>query len=426
MLLEKLLLNVFIVLSPILIYTAFSDRIKKVASPLSIGLVQGAASSLCLIFSYEALDLYWNLRYVPLVISTVYAGPVAGLINYLVILGFRAYLDGDAWYFGYASASLTLTFLGTLYLSRYFKNHSNRDRLRRVAAVAVLPSLLMLIIPLSYTLFNAVESPVHFTPIIALLLFGALETLGTWMLAMLLEFNNERLLLKEESMRAEKLKALGGVAASIAHEIRNPLTAVQGFLQLIRAGTYDRKTNDYLQIALDELERAESVIKDYLSFTKPKLTKFETFCLAELTHHIITRLTPLSSYKGIEFQCRFNGPMYIYTDREQLQQAIVNVIKNAVEASPENSSVQIDLALQGSQAELKIIDSGKGMTEEEIQRIGTLFYTTKEKGTGLGTSVAVRIIEAMKGNILYESEKGKGTVCIISLPLEGEQLASTN
>ncbi|ANS75078.1 hypothetical protein AWM70_11075 [Paenibacillus yonginensis] len=424
MLLEKLLLNVLIVLSPILVYTAFGDRIKKALSPFSIGLVQGAASSLCLIFSYEALNLYWDLRYVPLVITTVYAGPVAGVINYLFILGTRTYLNGNALHFGYIS--ITLTFLGTLYLSRFTKNRSGRDRLRRVVLISVVPSLIMLIIMLSYTLINDVKSPAHFNPFVAVLFFGALETLGTWLPAMLLEFNNERSSMKEEILRAEKLKTLGGVAASMAHEIRNPLTAVQGFLQLIRANNYDRKTRDYLQIALDELERAESVINDYLSFSKPKLTHFESFCLVELIRNIITMLTPVSSCKGIEFQCRFKGPLYIYTDRGQLQQALTNVIKNAVEASSENSVVQISLSLQGSQVELKIIDSGKGMTKEEIQRIGTLFYTTKEKGTGLGTSVAVRIIEAMKGNILYESEKGKGTVCIISLPLEAEQLANTN
>ena len=140
--------------------------------------------------------------------------------------------------------------------------------------------------------------------------------------------------------------------------------------------------------------------------------------LSELIENITILLTPLASYKGIQFDSGVEAQIYMHTDRSQLQQALVNVIKNAVEASMEKAVVQIKMVLKGKQAVIQIIDNGKGMTREEIQRIGTLFYTTKESGTGLGTSVAVRIIEAMKGSITYESEKGKGTVCTISLPLE--------
>ncbi|MNE86416.1 Sporulation kinase E [compost metagenome] len=110
--------------------------------------------------------------------------------------------------------------------------------------------------------------------------------------------------------------------------------------------------------------------------------------------------------------------VFIHADTGQLQQALVNLVKNAIEASREHGVVLVELSQKGSHAEIRIRDNGKGMTPEEIQRIGTLFYTTKENGTGLGTTIALRIIEAMKGSILYESEVGKGTVCTITLPLD--------
>ncbi|WP_223066401.1 sensor histidine kinase [Paenibacillus caui] len=416
MLLEKLLLNVLIVLAPVLVHTAFGERRRFFQSPYLIGVLQGASSSLCLIFSYYALDLYWDLRYVPLVISTIYGGPLAGFINYLMIMITRSYLSGSFIWYGYIS--VTLTFLGTLLFCKMTKRLTGSRRIKAATLVSLLPSIVMLLVLLSSSALKQVQKPVGFDPFVAVLFLGSIQSLGTWLSCMLLEFNHERTSMREEIQRAEKLKTLGEVAASIAHEIRNPLTVVQGFLQLMSVTGCEGKKQNYLHIALEELARAESVIHDYLNFSKPKLTKCETFCLSELIENIIILLTPLASYKGIRFDSRTQGPILIYTDRSQLQQALVNVIKNAVEASTENAVVQINLELKGKQVELKIIDEGKGMTPEEIRRIGTLFYTTKENGTGLGTSVAVRIVEEMKGRMNYESEKGKGTVCIICLPLE--------
>ncbi|QYR21370.1 sensor histidine kinase [Paenibacillus sp. sptzw28] len=416
MLLEKLFLNVLIVLAPVLVYTAFGDRSRYSKSPYAMGLLYGISSSLCLIFSYYALDLYWDLRYVPLVISTLYGGPIAGSINYLMILATRTYLGGDALLFGFIS--ITLAFLGPLLFVKKIAGLTGRRRIRAVVLISVFPSVVMMLILISYTLLTQVEKPLDFEPIQAVLLFGLIQTLGTWLSCTLQEFNFERAVMKEEIWRAEKLKTSGEVAASIAHEIRNPLTVVQGFLQLMSETILEGKNRKYLEFALEELARAEVIIEDYLNFSKPKLTKYEKFSLSELIENITILLTPLASYKGVQFESRVEQQIYMHTDRGQLQQALVNVIKNAVEASTENEVVQIKLALQGDHVELKIIDKGKGMTPEEVKRIGTLFYTTKESGTGLGTSVAVRIIKAMKGSIIYESEKGKGTVCTISLPLE--------
>jgi two-component system sporulation sensor kinase B len=416
MLLEKLFLNVLIVLAPVLVLTAFGDRWRYSKSPYTMGLLQGISSSFCLIFSYYALDLHWDLRYVPLVISTVYGGPIAGFINYLMILATRTYLGGNAIFFGFVS--ITLAFLGPLLLAKKIARLTGRRRIRAVVLISIIPSFVMLLILISYTLLKQVEKPLDFEPIWAVLFFGLIQTLGTWLSCTLQEFNFERAIMKEEIQRAEKLKTLGEVAASIAHEIRNPLTVVQGFLQLMSATIVEGKNRNYLQIALDELARAEVIITDYLNFSKPKFTKLEKFSLSDLIESITILLTPLASYKGIQFDSQVEQQIYMHTDRGQLQQALVNVIKNAVEASTEKAVVQIKLALKGDRVELKIIDKGKGMTPEEIQRIGTLFYTTKESGTGLGTSVAVRFIEAMKGSIIYESEKGKGTICTISFPLE--------
>lgn len=416
MLLDKLFLNILIVIAPVLFIIAFDDRRRHFKSPYEIGFLQGISSSLCLLFSYYAQGLYWDLRYVPLVISTVYGGPIAGFINFLIILITRAYLGGDAIFFGFVS--ITLTFLSILFFGKKIGRLSGPKRMKAVILVSLIPSIVMLCILISFSHVNLENEASDIKTVFAVLSFGLFQTLGVWLSSALQELYTERIKMKEEIQRTVKLKTSGEVAASIAHEIRNPLTVVQGFLQLMSSTIVEGKNLKYLQIALDELKRAEKVINDYLNFSKPKMATSERISLSDLIENIMILLTPLSGYKGVQFNSQLEEEIYLHTDRGQLQQALVNIIKNAVEASLENTVVYIKLASRGNQAELEIIDQGKGMTPEEVNRIGTLFYTTKENGTGLGTSVAVRIIEMMKGRIVYKSKKGEGTVCTILLPLE--------
>lgn len=416
MLLDKLVLNVLIVVAPVLVYLAFGDRrAYGLDSPYTIGVLQGVSSSLCLFFSYYGLQLHWDLRYVPLVISSVYGGFAAGFINYLFAMATRTYLYGPSMFFGYIN--ITLTFLCILLFAGRVRLRTGRKRVQAVVLVSLIPAAVMSFILLVYNGISGTAHSLGFSPLSGIAAFGALQLLGSWLPAALLEFNAEQKKKKEQHARLEKMKTLDEVAASMAHEIRNPLTSVQGFLQLMRESADNGKNFQYLSVALDELARADGVIRSYLNFSKPKLSKCEAFDLSECVEQAAAQLKPLAAHKGVRLNIRTQGPVIIHTDRIQLELALINIVKNAVEASHENSSVQIRLTSRQSLAELKVIDDGSGMTPEEVQRIGTLFYTTKGYGTGMGTSLAVRIIETMKGKIVYESEKGKGTVCVIFLPL---------
>ncbi|UUZ83578.1 hypothetical protein LJK88_06980 [Paenibacillus sp. P26] len=137
MLIEKLFLNILIVLAPVLVYTAFEERWRFPRSPYAMGAICGAASSLCLLFSFSALDLYWDLRYVPLVLSTLYWGPAAGLINYFMIMATRTYLGGDALWFGYISISLAV--IGPILASFKIRSLSGPPRIRFVVLVSLCP-----------------------------------------------------------------------------------------------------------------------------------------------------------------------------------------------------------------------------------------------------------------------------------------------
>ncbi|AJY76505.1 ATP-binding protein [Paenibacillus beijingensis] len=418
MLIEILFLNVLIVIAPVLLYTAFAERCRHAHSPYVIGLMNGTASSLCLLFSYHELELYWDLRYIPLVLSTVYGGPLAGAINLVMILLTRTYIGGNALWFGYISMSLV--FIGPLLAARKVRVLSGNSRIKAVMLVSIYPSFIMLLILVSYPFFNEVQKPADFPLLQTLLVFFVLHMLGAWLSSMLIEFTCERLKMRADIQRAEKMKTLGELAASIAHEVRNPLTVVSGFLQLMRPNE-EGKNRQYLNFAMEELARAESIISDYLNFSKPHLTKLELVDLAEILNTIITLLTPMASKNNLFIDSALEERIYVFTDRGQLQQALVNVVKNAIEATPSGGKVNVSSAVVDGQARIIIADSGKGMNKEQLSRIGTLFFSTKEVGTGLGTAVAIRIIETMNGTIDYESEEGAGTTVTITLPLRAEQ-----
>jgi len=225
--------------------------------------------------------------------------------------------------------------------------------------------------------------------------------------------------MNEKLNRAEKLSTLGEMAAAIAHEIRNPLTVVKGFLQLMQQK--ERSASPYFPIVLDELHRAESIIGDYLSFAKPRLDIAEQVDLQPLIENIHFLLQPLALKNGVDFQIRTREGLSVWTDKNQLQQVIVNLAKNAIEATPEGGTVLIRLQNDDGRIHIKITDTGKGMSQEQLKRLGTLFYSTKEKGTGLGTSVSIRMIEMMGGTISFKSEENVGTEVLIAFPPGAEK-----
>ncbi len=378
-------------------------------------MLQGLSSMLCLIFSYEALNLYWDLRYVPLVISTIYGGPIAGAVNYLIIIATRTYLGGSALLFGYIS--ITFTFLLLLFPSWKMKGTSGKYRIRGTLLISVLPSLVMLAVLVSFTMLKDISIQLEHNPAVTVLLFGFFQSTAACISAMLQEVCHERIVMKQEIQHNEKMKTLGQLAASIAHEVRNPLTVVKGFLQMMRPHEQG-KNAQYLEIALGELERTEAIINDYLYFAKPKLTKIESFSLSDMLQNVTTLFMPMATNNGVLLSSNLQGDIMIHTDRGQLQQALFNIIKNAVEATPSDGEVLLHLTGHDQHAQIVVMDNGKGMTKEQVSRIGTLFFTTKEVGTGIGTALAVRIIQSMNGVITYESEPGAGTKVTIKVPYQ--------
>jgi two-component system sporulation sensor kinase B len=237
----------------------------------------------------------------------------------------------------------------------------------------------------------------------------------------LIEFLNKYFHMQEEVVKSEKMKIVSDMAASVAHEIRNPLTTVRGFIQLFgSAGLDEEKRGLYRKICLEELDRAQLIITDYLSLAKPDPEINETINVSDELIYLSNVLLTYANYNQIEINQTVSEDraLYITGDRYKFRQALINIGKNAIEAMNNGGILDIKAEKTGENVVIGISDNGTGMTPEQVNRLGTPYYSTKEKGTGLGTMVSFGIIKKMNGKIEVRSEIGRGTVYTLTFPGE--------
>jgi len=218
-------------------------------------------------------------------------------------------------------------------------------------------------------------------------------------------------------LQSEKLAIAGQLAASIAHEIRNPLTALKGFTQLM---IHNKRENDeHLRVMYAELERIEMILSELLVLAKPQLHNVTEHDLADLLHDVLTLMTPQANMHNVVLAPRFEaGLPSVLCDRNQLKQVFLNFLKNSFEAMPNGGTITVDLYREGDEAILRFIDEGCGIAPERLMKIGEPFYTTKDKGTGLGLMVSKSIIETHNGTLHVTSELNVGTTVALTLPLQ--------
>lgn len=224
--------------------------------------------------------------------------------------------------------------------------------------------------------------------------------------------------LQQELQRAEKMNAIGQLAASVAHEIRNPMTVVKGFLQIFLSKEMTDEDHMYLKLMIEELNRAETIINDYLSLAKPDVGKLESIDGSEMTEQVMDLMSSYAMMsKNISMHTEIKDHVKIRGNKSELKQVLINILKNGIEAMADGGKLSMTLEKQGDFGVFIIKDTGIGMTAEELSRLGTAFYSLKERGTGMGLMVCYQIVERMKGQIKVSSIKGEGTTFEIMVPL---------
>ncbi|WP_242061910.1 sensor histidine kinase [Cytobacillus firmus] len=220
----------------------------------------------------------------------------------------------------------------------------------------------------------------------------------------------------------EICESSGQLAAALAHEIRNPLTTVKGFMELLKPYLIEIGKEQYAQIAIDEINRANDLIFEFLNASKPGINKKTEIDLNKLIQEMKISFENQANIKNINLSVNLcPGEPAIYGDLNKIKQVLINLIKNALEACEEAHAGEgmVCLTAKSNSRKTQIIieDNGPGMTEETISRLFLPFYTTKEKGTGIGLSICRKIIEEHKGSIKVHSRLSQGSVFTIELPM---------
>lgn len=222
----------------------------------------------------------------------------------------------------------------------------------------------------------------------------------------------------EQIQQSERLKTTGQLAAAVAHEIRNPLTVVKGFLQLYQKDArFSDDVKGNFTLMIDELNIAEQVITQFLTIAKPnKETEIETVNLKVVLQSVTDLLHSYGLLHANKIELVMVEECNIAANNIEIKQLLINMIKNAVEASKIGDSVIVSAGRNKDCTEIKVVDYGQGMSEEEIKSLGTPFYSLKSKGTGLGLMVCYNIAAKYKGTIDFQSTKGEGTTVTIRFP----------
>ncbi|SER61917.1 two-component system, sporulation sensor kinase E [Psychrobacillus sp. OK032] len=233
---------------------------------------------------------------------------------------------------------------------------------------------------------------------------------------------SEKMLMKKRLNHTESLSTIGQLAASIAHEIRNPMTSLKGFTQLLQQTT-NEDGKRYLAVINDEIKRMEEILTEFLEVSKPTTNKFDYFDVKELVLEVANFMAPQALMKNIEIiiSLKAESKFKFLGDRNLIKQVFMNSIKNAIEAMPKGGNIHINISYIEMKAIcIEIRDQGEGIEADKLDKIFDPFFTTKSGGTGLGLSHSSQVIESHGGTIEVVSEVEVGTSFKFILPLQKE------
>lgn len=240
------------------------------------------------------------------------------------------------------------------------------------------------------------------------------DMLNDFTVILIIRSINDRKANRQLTIKAEKLSLAGQLAASIAHEIRNPLTSIKGFMKLAQE---DVMHDEYYTIIEDEIDRIETIASELLVLGKPVSLEIEVGDVGKMVRDVCMLLQPQAVMRKIDLQYEAIEPAcFIRCNTGQMKQVFINLIKNATEAMENGGIIRTSVQSDGEKVRILIADEGKGMPEHVLKKIGEPFYSTKEDGTGLGLMVCFTIVEQYNGTIKVESVVNEGTTFTIELP----------
>jgi two-component system, NtrC family, sensor histidine kinase AtoS len=264
------------------------------------------------------------------------------------------------------------------------------------------------------------QRPDSSTVAVAVSTAGLFDQLGEVVgaLAVIIDLREKRLL-EAQVLRANRLAGLGELAAGIAHEIRNPLTAVKGFSQILEEELPNNdEKREYTAVIIKEVNRLEKIVQGLLAFARPARSKFRRENLAEIMDETLL-LVENGLFKGrIEVIRDYDLETCAEVDKGQMKQVFLNLLLNAGQSIQGSGSIEISVRRVDAQVLVAIRDSGCGISDEHADKLFNPFFTTRENGTGLGLAIVHQLVEIHGGRVKVNSKIAKGTEFVVYMPVQ--------
>ncbi|MGE7760300.1 ATP-binding protein [Peribacillus sp. NPDC097895] len=370
---------------------------------------------LCMLFPVVIeVDFVWDLRWIPFLLGGLYGGWRLGIILIVITLLIRFLTGGEN---GFYISCITFPLIGIslFFISKYYLKISVSKKIFiGVSLIFIVHILTQFISTQIFDLTIGISLwKQYFT----------IQVIGIVVVIILCEVILANFQVLDELVKAEKLQVVSHLAASISHEVRNPLTVTRGYIQMLSEDVSTQTKVRYANIALKELDRATDVINDYLTFASISPENNERLRVSDEIQHVVNSIIPLANNNGTKLKLSLfeDEAYYILGDRKKFQQCLFNILKNGIESMKHEGELYIHLFQAATKIQIKIQDQGIGMTQEQIYRLGEPYFTTKNQGTGLGMMVSYSVIKSMDGTIHVSSVQGKGTCFSINLPFHSHE-----
>lgn len=410
-LIETLLLNILFLLFPIVIILIFFENKFYSINKFVFLALSSTTMVLCMTHPIQLESGFIiDLRYIPFIIVALYGGYKMTFPLYLVLNVARFIIGGN----GFIQSLLfsTIVFICIPLFHKWFIKQNAKKKIINATFFSLITIVFYL-----FTLSFQMKINMEFWSL-------TLHSFITYVLMMsmimiLIEQIIRNIQARDKFIYSEKLNVVSELSASVAHEIRNPLTVTNGFLQLLNESTTITQADKrYIECSLQELRRAEKIVSDFLAFSKPQSENMVHSNFKNEIEYVTNIMIPYANLYHVDLQFTFNNSIHKTYDKNQVQQCLINLCKNGIEAMKDSGgTLYIDIFEKGNQIIIKIKDTGIGMTKEEILHLSKPYYSTKKEGTGLGMLMVYSTIHKMKGKIEVESKKGKGTTFLIKIPV---------
>lgn len=328
--LEALLLNILFIILSILVYQIFCfEKAMKLTgkgrNPLVIGVLGSIVAMLCMLFPFQMIPGYiFDMRAIPLLVAMLYGGRTAGIMVYVTVLAVRYHIGGDGFYATLYMYSVITA--AAYWLEKRFVHMTAGRRIGLIIGSAAASSMFITLY-CGWQMSWFADLPEQFPVFMAQ--YCLIQISGVWLCAYIIENTRRNIELKLDKNRSEMMYAMGELAASVAHEIRNPLTAVRGFAQLLHEGRENVQSyRSYTRIMIDELDRAETIIRDYLTFANPNIRHEEPVDIAQHLRHVGDLMSSYALIRHVQMEVDGGLTTTIVMDRGKLTQCMVNLIKN--------------------------------------------------------------------------------------------------